>query len=29
MWMSGSEAEMMTAKAAAMATMEVMEGRSG
>lgn len=29
MWMSGSEAEMMTAKAAAIAAMEVMEGRPG
>lgn len=29
MWMSGSEAEMMTAKAAAIAAMEVMEGRAG
>lgn len=29
MWMSGSEAEMMTAKAAAIAAMEVMEGRVG
>jgi hypothetical protein len=29
MWMSGSEAEMMTAKAAAMAAIESMEGRAG
>lgn len=29
MWMSGSEAEMQTAKAAAIAAMEVMEGRVG
>lgn len=29
MWMSGSEAEMMTAKTAAMAAMEIVEGRVG
>lgn len=29
MWMSGTEAEMMTAKTAAMAAMEIVEGRVG